>query len=149
MTLTHSRSSVANQRLFVICDGLVSLSTMSLVSNSLRACSTLLGIVALAWYGPHGGAHFVVSGHLSCFHVLTFNVGRCREHGRHFEICPPLLPRALLMNGFVGSRGSSLAHLLGHLYPGLGCHFAILHSSHLVMPRRARPAPTARKSPRP
>lgn len=48
-------------------------------------------------YGPHGGVHFIVSGHLSCFHVLAFNMGRCREHGCHVEICPPFLPRALGM----------------------------------------------------
>lgn len=56
VTLTHSRSSVENQRLFVLCDWLVSLNTMSLLSNRFRAHTALLGIVALAcvdtWRGP-------------------------------------------------------------------------------------------------
>lgn len=46
--LTGSRYSMENQRLFVLGDWLVSLSTMSMVSNHLRerACATFFGLVA-------------------------------------------------------------------------------------------------------
>lgn len=81
-----------------------------------------LGYCDSCMYGPHGNVHFIVSGHLSCFHVLAFNMGLCREHECQVEICPLFLPPCT-WNGFVGSCSNSFAHLLRHHWSRLPlCH---------------------------
>lgn len=159
--LTRSRYSVENQRPLVLGGWLVSLSTTSMVSGHLRACTChafrSCGLVLFCGvYVSRGRVHFIASDVYvaSTSHLLVWNVAansRCFLRSV-LHSCSGRLEAGLRITR------DSFPHFLGHLYPGLGSHFATLDSLgvqmetacitlQMMMPcGTARPAATATKS---